>query len=56
MNVAPRPVVFQEEIEGIVARQTLRDGAMDFISKPFDVVRLQTTVDAALARRGRRTA
>ena len=49
-------IVITATVDEDMARQTLHDGAMDFISKPFDFVRLQATVDAALALGGRKTA
>jgi DNA-binding NtrC family response regulator len=51
-----RVIVITAEVDEAIARQTLHDGAMDFISKPFDFARLRTTVDAAIALSGRRTA
>ena len=49
-------IVITAVVDEVMARQTLRDGAMDFISKPFDFARLRTTVDAAIALSSRKTA
>ena len=46
-------VVITASVDLDVARRTLREGAMDFISKPFDFDRLRTIVEAAIAMGGR---
>ena len=46
-------IVITASVDLDVARRTLREGAMDFISKPFDLDRLRTIVEAAIAMGGR---
>ena len=46
-------IVITASVDLDVARRTLREGAMDFISKPFDFDRLRTIVEAAIAMGGR---
>ena len=46
-------IVITTSVDLDVARRTLREGAMDFISKPFDFDRLRTIVEAAIAMGGR---
>ena len=46
-------IVITATIDLDVARRTLREGAMDFISKPFDFERLRAIVEAAIAMGGR---
>jgi two-component system OmpR family response regulator len=46
-------IVITASVDFEVARRTLREGAMDFISKPFDFDRLRTIVEAAIAMGGR---
>ena len=49
-------IIITGEVDLDIARRTLLDGAMDFVSKPFNFARLQMIVDAALAFGRRETA
>ena len=49
-------IIITGEVDLDIARRTLLDGAMDFVSKPFNFARRQMIVDAALAFGRRETA
>ena len=41
-------IMLTANTDGIIARETLRRGAFDYITKPFDAERLKSVLEAAL--------
>jgi len=46
-------IMLTANTDAAVARETLKRGAFDYISKPFDIDRLKSVLEAALATSGR---
>ena len=42
-------IMLTANTDGLIARETLRRGAFDYITEPFDAQRLQTVLETALA-------
>jgi DNA-binding NtrC family response regulator len=45
-------IMLTANTDAVVARETLKRGAFDYITKPFDVDRLKSVLEAALATSG----